>query len=1730
MTTHSIASNGSCSVEVDDTPQIHSSQSQNFANGIAAAGRAASVLSADQQTSLTATGAASLLDEGATLWNSIEESATNFLLSIQVKTKIHATNWYGFVYNLFVNLYWIWTMLFLPALAEREYQWGEYSTWVFRALNYPVTLSLSLVSYEAIIAIFFVYIAILTAYIVILAVGYRASLLANKYWKRLKLALRVIHGFVTITSFIFCYVIGAFFDCNYASSILLPGSERPVQVLARHPTVACYGALNSVLIALSAIFLIVLLVILFISAVSMTEDNPSSKNVFSTDFVFYYYPFLITQCLYIILVSAIPSTYPVVKPVIYLALSLLFLVYHLYVLPFFRKIENSIFFGFLTARVGGSIGFLVSALVATNNKDWEFGLGMMGLTLGLIVIAFVIGIVASEIYIGILYNSIRSSIINVLKSSFELSQLAATKTPIEREASNIYQKFEKEGKLRNFNLFLKFSMKSGKQSISNEAPVSDVDISLSLIKGVSSQKSANNVDILVTSAIVVAYYLPNFTSVILAGGILRKVVKLKKNMMKKFVVTQRTKEIEFLSGEDLSGKNIMEIKNIISILEKKQELILLLHKAFWKEMVNESLDIVKIENINRKISNLVSSCQSTYDILLSNYSNEKTVIRSYARFIEDYKFDPEKAQEMYQEANIIEEEEAINRRHQLQKTLTKSKYPTTTHINRVVPVPINPSTTSMYGGQPEDDDNRGYFEKVDTQKQGFSVSRMDDLDYENEKFEGVEENAATAQQKKEFLFRTALRSSMYNKPQCVTFVIFAVGSLVCLAVGLILGLVFSTGVTEDIHMSNDVCLPSSSPLGLLRYVRYKQIHDEIVGKVPLWDISNRQNLKEECTKLQNLYTLSMSTSSFSENVRADYTRSSRFVTEPILLYSNATEATYTGYSTTRNSTIAEITKSLIKSCNSFLRYSDAEFKNSVTDYNFMFLYMNRINFSASYEKFCSEYLSRNKEKSSTFRTIFLGYYVASTALYIFCAFSVIAFTRYNLTTITDSVRLMGKHLSKDKVGKIYHKLESKVDEDVQIGAEGIVAMIFKPSNAISILVITMISITAICVTLFFVETVINSDSSSLAIQNIQFSVNAMMTAQRIGLRLGEIFVFKSPNFTENFYLSDKRLTSDRELSKFHTDHKDLAGLIQVSWYSLLFGTAENNYFKLLGKYPEIDDLIMGTCGNSGNSSNSTDCTGVDDLITSVTSSSAKFNEDVYYNSDKFTSLIIYDWLTKLYDDIDLISHKIERMVDLYSGFTSSPSIAITIVFALVGFITLILAIYFTAKSMGSFWEEYRHLRMMLNYFSHEVLEENEELKNFVLFKTLPGRVTDILKVRKRRSADLMVNEDSHVRSILNAAVDGAVLCNSQAEVTIFNPSAERSFGYKKSDVFGLSIYTLFDESSHVKLKKVIDSVLISSQTNNNNAAGESLELDCIRKNQTKFPAKINVFASNMGNETVVVCFIKDITPEKKQNMLLEEEKKKSDSLLLNILPEAVGNRLKSGETFIAEKFNDVSCFFSDMVGFTSMSSVLNATDLVKMLNTIVNGFDALTDKYHLEKIKTIGDAYFCVGGIHNNSTSDHPERVLRFAIDVFTVVHDYNHNHVFAQDTTNNPNYLNIRIGINTGPVVGGVIGTKKFAYDMWGDTINVASRMESTSKPGRVQCSRSTYERVYDLGFEFEERRIEVKGKGITQTYLLFDRHHKNPLPINANQLVSESDTIIRKVSSSATNEDMMIGEADSM
>jgi class 3 adenylate cyclase len=217
--------------------------------------------------------------------------------------------------------------------------------------------------------------------------------------------------------------------------------------------------------------------------------------------------------------------------------------------------------------------------------------------------------------------------------------------------------------------------------------------------------------------------------------------------------------------------------------------------------------------------------------------------------------------------------------------------------------------------------------------------------------------------------------------------------------------------------------------------------------------------------------------------------------------------------------------------------------------------------------------------------------------------------------------------------------------------------------------------------------------------------------------------------------------------------------------------------------------------------------------------------------------------------------------------------------------------------------------------------------------------------------------------------------------------------------------------------------------------------------------------------------------ETNEQLLLEQEK--SERLLLNILPKAIAEQLKEGHSDIANGFAEVTILFADIVNFTQLSEQVSPTELLKFLNEIFTGFDRLTEQHNLEKIKTIGDAYMVVGGIPI-PRSDHAEAIAEMSLDMQQEVANFNAKH--GTD-------LSIRIGINTGPVVAGVIGTKKFIYDLWGDAVNTASRMESHGLPGCIHVTESTYECLRDR-YLFEERGIiKVKGKGEMITYFLTGR-----------------------------------------
>ncbi len=216
------------------------------------------------------------------------------------------------------------------------------------------------------------------------------------------------------------------------------------------------------------------------------------------------------------------------------------------------------------------------------------------------------------------------------------------------------------------------------------------------------------------------------------------------------------------------------------------------------------------------------------------------------------------------------------------------------------------------------------------------------------------------------------------------------------------------------------------------------------------------------------------------------------------------------------------------------------------------------------------------------------------------------------------------------------------------------------------------------------------------------------------------------------------------------------------------------------------------------------------------------------------------------------------------------------------------------------------------------------------------------------------------------------------------------------------------------------------------------------------------------------------------------ERDNAERLLLNILPRGIVERLKKDQTAIAQGFSEATVMFADLVGFTELSAKVTPTELVALLNDIFSRFDALTEKHGLEKIKTIGDAYMVAGGLPI-PRGDHAVAMARLAIDMREVV---------QQVLTKTGEPLRIRIGMHTGPVAAGVIGTKKFTYDLWGDTVNIAARMESHSEPGIIQITERTADLLRSQ-FQVEPRgMIDVKGKGAMQTFILVGLHRSSLRP----------------------------------
>ena len=350
---------------------------------------------------------------------------------------------------------------------------------------------------------------------------------------------------------------------------------------------------------------------------------------------------------------------------------------------------------------------------------------------------------------------------------------------------------------------------------------------------------------------------------------------------------------------------------------------------------------------------------------------------------------------------------------------------------------------------------------------------------------------------------------------------------------------------------------------------------------------------------------------------------------------------------------------------------------------------------------------------------------------------------------------------------------------------------------------------------------------------------------------------------------------------------------------------------------------------------------------------------------------------------------------------------------------------------------------------------------------------------RKRMIDAMQEAEEKYRSIFENAAEGIYQSTPDGRYLSVNPALARMFGYSSPEEL-MSHLTNVEQQLYVDPNRRMEFITALEQDD----AVSHFESQVYRQDGNIIWTSENArtVRDEQGKLLYYEGTVEDITERKRAEEALLAEQEKSERLLLNILPHPIAQRLKQDQHAIAERFDDVSIMFADIVDFTGLSAQISPTRLVCQLNEIFSAFDQLALAHGLEKIKTIGDAYMVAGGLPT-PRPDHPQAIAEMALDMQRKI---------TQFKRDDGKPFHIRIGINTGPVVAGVIGLKKFAYDLWGDAVNVASRMESHGSVGGIQVTAATYDRLKSQ-FLFKERAaIDVKGKGKMNTYWLIGRKVK--------------------------------------
>lgn len=382
---------------------------------------------------------------------------------------------------------------------------------------------------------------------------------------------------------------------------------------------------------------------------------------------------------------------------------------------------------------------------------------------------------------------------------------------------------------------------------------------------------------------------------------------------------------------------------------------------------------------------------------------------------------------------------------------------------------------------------------------------------------------------------------------------------------------------------------------------------------------------------------------------------------------------------------------------------------------------------------------------------------------------------------------------------------------------------------------------------------------------------------------------------------------------------------------------------------------------------------------------------------------------------------------------------------------------------------------------HEMRLANGDWISFRHYK-MPDGGTVLLRLdisELKRAAERIRESEERLRSFAASANDAIISIDSEATVIAWNSGAERIFGYSEKEMVGQNLDLLIPNDLY---DLHVAGVKRASVDGKHKYDDRPVEIRGLRKGGEEFPLEMSLSHWSIEGKYFFSGIIRDITEKKEAEAQLQAAKAETETLLLRVLPAEVVERMHAGEANIADRFDEATVLFSDLVGFTKISARLSPKQLVENLNALFLRFDALAVSHGVEKVKTIGDAYMAVGGVPK-PRAKHAEAVADMALGMLTAIEEVN--------AEIEPKFQ-IRIGLQTGPVVAGIIGEHRFLYDIWGDTVNVAARFESYSEPGRIHVTAEVAD-ILAPNFELESRGVmDIRGKGKVQTYFLNGRRTK--------------------------------------